>query len=141
MDNLTPNSEDQVSIPLGLTITPLVDLVFLLLVFFLLTSHFVEEKQIDIRLPQAESSSEIEQDDPLTLTIDKKGHVFLKTQVFSTEDKPRFIKSLQEELNKREEKQVMIRADQKGSVEKLVWVIDAARKAGALGVDLTTEKP
>ena len=39
----------------GLNLTPLIDIVFLLLVFFLLTTHFIEEEGIGVRLPSAAS--------------------------------------------------------------------------------------
>ena len=56
-----------------LNLTPLIDIVFLLLVFFMLTAHFVDEKQIDLTLPGAVSAEAVNKELPVTVSIDRGG--------------------------------------------------------------------
>ncbi|MBM4322360.1 MAG: hypothetical protein FJ115_02260 [Deltaproteobacteria bacterium] len=57
------------------SIAPLVDVVFLLLLFFMLTSHFIQEPAIRIRLPESTTAESL-RDTPRTITITKKGALY-----------------------------------------------------------------
>ena len=64
----------------GLTdinLTPLVDIVFILLIFFLITSTFVQSPGIDVNLPKAGSSTETRQAQSIVITVDENGQLIL----------------------------------------------------------------
>ena len=120
------------------SLTPLIDIVFLLLVFFMLTAHFVKDEALDISLPEADSASEIADEGALEIVLDNQGHILIdKKHVDVTE----LNKVLQQQLHGRKNKQVILRGDQIAQLGLTVSVMDAARKAGATSLDIVTRKP
>ena len=57
----------------NVNLTPLIDIVFLLLVFFMLTANFIEEKEIEVRLPEAENGAVAQEEKPVVVSITKEG--------------------------------------------------------------------
>lgn len=119
-------------------LTPLIDIVFLLLVFFMLTAHFVRDEGLPIELPEAASSIALDDQQPLEISISNTGRIDVAGQTVA-------IEALQERLAPmlaaRDEKRVVIRGDRDVGLGDSVRVIDAARQAGATGVDIATEQP
>ena len=118
-------------------LTPLIDIVFLLLIFFMLTSHFVKDEVINIDLPDAESGESIENIEQVEVIITDKNEIMLNSQVIDFEQLDHI---LRDELKTREEKVVRIRGDEAVELGKAIDVFDAARKAGAQGIDIVTTK-
>jgi len=118
-------------------LTPLIDIVFLLLVFFMLTAHFVREEAFTIDLPDAESSIELNEKKPIEITVGADGRLNLS-------GKDTTIGSLTNELSKllksSEKRSVTIRGDKGVPLGMAVSIFDAARKAGAESVDIITEE-
>jgi len=119
-------------------LTPLIDIVFLLLVFFMLTAHFVEDEAITIALPEAQSSTELKQDEVVQVLVDAQGRAYINgEEIAITELEMR----LRIELQDRDNKWVTLRGDQGTDLAKAVAVLDAARRAGADAVDIVTNRP
>ncbi len=118
-------------------LTPLIDIVFLLLVFFMLTSHFVREEALNIDLPVADSGAAVEEQDQLEVVIDASGRILLRDHIVELED---LEATLREALASSRNKVVRIRGDQAVSLGQAVGLLDAARAAGAEGVDIVTER-
>lgn len=119
-------------------LTPLIDIVFLLLVFFMLTAHFVRDEGLPIDLPEAASAVSLEQKEPLEIAISSSGQVTISGEQILSELLVEKVSSL---LSSRDEKRILIRGDAGVSLGDSVKVIDAARRAGASGVDIVTEQP
>jgi len=121
-------------------LTPLIDIIFLLLVFFMLTSHFVKDEVINIDLPDAESGESIDNFEQIEVLITAQNELMVNSQSVDIEQLERI---LRDKLKNHEEKVVRIRGDEKVDLGKAIDVFDAARKAGAQGVDIVTidEKP
>ena len=120
------------------SLTPLIDIVFLLLVFFMLTAHFVKDEALDISLPEADSATVLEDEEALEIILDNQGHILInKKHVALTE----LQKTLQQQLQGRKNKQVILRGDKVAQLGLTVSVMDAARKAGATSLDIVTRKP
>lgn len=117
-------------------LTPLIDVVFLLLVFFMLTSHFVREEAIKVDLPEAESGV-YDDTEHLQVVLDAQGRILMHDHFVDTAD---LDARLQQELQQRPDKVVRIRGDRAATLGIAVHVLDAARKAGAEGVDIVTEE-
>ena len=119
----------------SMSITPLVDVVFLLLLFFALTLHFSPEEAISVELPTS-SSAKQQSETEIILTVTPEGVIRLNGNVPT--------QSLETELaslRKIDEKQaVQVRADQEVEVGKLVAIIDAIRNAGFQYFDLMTQQ-
>ncbi|MEZ4754412.1 MAG: biopolymer transporter ExbD [Bdellovibrionota bacterium] len=116
--------------------TPLIDVVFLLLIFFMLTSTMMIQEGIELDLPGSESSGTVEQS-PLVLSIDKTGKLTFKENAIS-------IESLKEQLKDifalDPNEPIVIRSDQKVPVQDLVDTMDAIRSSGGSNISLATER-
>jgi len=102
----------------------------------MLTSHFVREEAINVDLPTAESGEAVEADARLELILDARGRVLMHDRIVTLES---LEPALRTELAARKDKVVRIRGDRAASLGGAVAVLDAARKAGASGIDLVTE--
>lgn len=118
-------------------LTPLIDIVFLLLVFFMLTSHFVQEQAINIDLPVADSGEAVTEDSQLEVVITPEGYLLVDEHIVEAKDLEGV---LRQQLEGRDERLVRVRGDRGAQLGKAVTVLDAARKAGADGVDIVTEQ-
>lgn len=118
-----------------ISLTPLIDIVFLLLVFFMLTAHFVKDKALDITLPEAESAKAIDDNEALEIILDKTGHVLINEKYISLSELDSVLDSL---LKDRSNKRLILRGDEVAQLGVTVKVMDAARKAGAESLDILT---
>jgi biopolymer transport protein ExbD len=111
-----------------LSIAPLIDIVFLLLIFFMVTSHFDVASGVRISLPKVAKRILNQEKNRITLVIDKSGHTYL-------EGKRMDMKALQDKMKKLvKEKgifQVVLQADKDVSHGKVVQIMDLAKTAGA----------
>lgn len=117
-----------------MSITPLVDVVFLLLLFFALTLHFSPEEAISVDLP-ASSSAEKQSETEIILTVTSEEAIHLNGMEIPMD-------SLGVELGKlrmpNEERSIQVRTDQQVAIGKIVVIIDAIRGAGFQHFDLMT---
>lgn len=109
-----------------LDITPLIDVVFLLLIFFMLTFS-VQGQGIDINLP-GESSAAKEVEIPLTLRVDEKGLVSINDE---NTDFNSLVPDLEDKLAPRKDKSLVVEIHKKVQYDLFVRVLDLAKKAGA----------
>ncbi len=120
----------------GLNLTPLIDIVFLLLVFFLLTAHFVKEKRLDIELPKAQSGDQVEEEKVVEVEINQEGTILVNNRPTPDES---LVETLKGALHAPVEKRVRLRADASTPLNRVVKVMDASRIAGAESLDILTE--
>lgn len=121
-----------------LNLTPLIDIVFLLLVFFMLTSHFIEEQAIDINLPKARSGNEALVEEFVEVVVNQEGELLVNARVVQLE---RLEETLKGALHSPGVRFVRLRGDHEARLGLIVSVIDAARAAGAESLDILTLKP
>lgn len=122
----------QIQVPL----TSLIDIVFLLLVYFLLTTNFMVDEGIKIKLPQAQAAVPQTQQE-ITVYVDKEGRSFLIDQEISLD---LLFKRLKEMIGGQEDRLVVVKADRSVILNKVVKVMDVAKSAGAGRLCLATEK-
>lgn len=116
-------------------LTPLIDIVFLLLVFFMLTSHFVRDEVINIDLPEADTGETLNEPEQIEIIINEAGEYLIHGQIVP----PNTLQNiLLDELKEQKEKVVRIRGDEHVDLGIAIGAFDAARKAGAVGVDIVT---
>jgi biopolymer transport protein ExbD len=109
----------------GLNLTPLIDIVFLLLVFFLLTTHFIEEDGIGVRLPSASSVTTRDRNE-VAVAITREGDLFVEGQRLRLENLADKLRSLI-----KSDTTVIIRGDREVGLQLAVSVMETAKKAGA----------
>ncbi len=131
----------QIQMPL----TSLIDIVFMLLIYFMLTANFIVEEGIDIKLPQADSAAQEEDSSKdITVYVDKEGKSHIEGR-FVEDDK--LMATLENMIDKRENMNkfqsdtlVIIKADRAVELNFAVKVMDIAKAAGAGRLCIATEK-
>ncbi len=118
-------------------LTPLIDIVFLLLVFFMLTSHFVRDEVLNIDLPEADSGDSLDEPQQVEVIINEAGEYLVDSQIVSAEALESI---LRDKLAGQKEKVVRIRGDKAADFGIAIDAFDAARQAGASGIDIVTIK-
>ncbi|MCB1760372.1 MAG: biopolymer transporter ExbD [Gammaproteobacteria bacterium] len=121
-----------------LNLTPLIDIVFLLLVFFMLTSHFIEDQAIDIVLPQAKQGGEAREREFVEVVVNAAGDLSVNGRPVTLEN---LEETLRGALHAPETRFVRLRGDHESHLGLSVSVIDAARAAGAESLDILTRQP
>ena len=114
----------------------LTDIVMLLLIFFLLTSQFVIQTGVKVKLPSSKTN---EKSVPasLVVTLTSAGAIYAGTEQVSIDELPAKLSALKENLK---EGNLVIRADKTVSVDLVIKVIDAARGSGINKFTIQTEK-
>jgi len=119
----------------AIDISAMIDVVFLLLLFFLVTTTFLEAPGINLDLPKAESSSP-QQVDALILIIDRTHNIFFNKEPIK---KTEFRDKLEKALKESENKTLVIQADQKTDYGVVVHFMDVARLAGVKNLMIETD--
>ena len=119
----------------GVDISPLIDCVFILLIFFIVTTTFVEETGVEVDKPQAASSVQLEKTSVLLAITDKGEIVYGGREIGIAGVQP-----LVKRMMQKEEVPVIVQADQHVQSGLLVRVIDEAKLAGAVKVSIATRK-
>lgn len=117
-------------------LTPLIDMVFLLLIYFLLTTNFLKDEGIDIHLPEAQSAAR-RQGVAIVVTVSAEGEYLIDNERVVEEGLEAELRRL---LSANADKAVLVRADRQVALELAVGALDSARAAGARGLGLATEK-
>jgi biopolymer transport protein ExbD len=120
----------------GIPLTPLIDIVFLLLIYFLLTTNFLVEDGIGINLPGAKTAAPQLQKE-ITLSVDRSGKVFFEDQEVAIDA---LFRTLQPAIAPDGNQLVVIRADREVVLNTAVKVMDIAKAAGAARLALATER-
>lgn len=117
----------------GIDIAPLIDCVFILLIFFIVTTVFVEESGVEVDKPQAASSVQLEKTSIL-IALTAKGEVVFGGRDIGIGG----IQPLVRRMLQQEEIPVIIQADAAAPSGLLVRIIDEAKLAGAVKVSIAT---
>ncbi len=117
-------------------LTSLIDIVFMLLIYFLLTTNFITQSGIDVKLPESAASSDQNKQE-ITVFVDKAGDIFLGQQPVAFNA---LFGELKVRLEKQEDRLVVIKADRTIALDTAVDVMDIAKAAGAQRLFLATEK-
>jgi biopolymer transport protein ExbD len=131
------SSEDEPAVNL----TPLIDVVFILLIFFMVSTTFQRESEIKIELPEASSEPVEEKEEVLEIVIDIEGHYFIDEQQVVNTELETLKTAIQKFLGEQTEMPVVIRADRNTPYESVVRAMDATAQLGLLQMSLATNQP
>ena len=113
-------------------ITPMLDVVFILLIFFIVTANFIKEPGLEINRPDSETS-EITENAAILIAIGAAGEIYMDGRRIDVRQvKANVIRLIAENP----QGSVVIQADVKSTAEKIVAVMDEVREAGV--VDIST---
>ena len=124
----------------NLSLTPLIDIVFLLLIFFLVATRFAEEeRELDVVLPDASEARPLtSKPRELFVNIDKDGRYYVTAKVVNLPQLQKILEAAY--VNNPGRASVVIRADKRSRLEYTVAVINACKKAKIRDYRLTTKK-
>jgi biopolymer transport protein ExbD len=120
--------------PIELNITPLIDIVFLLLIFFLLTSHFFTEQGLQVQLPGSRTGQKVERAE-IVVSLDDQERLSLNDEPVAwaeLEDKLRAMLAREPAVT------VLLKADRSVRLDRAVTLMDTAKAAGAQKLVLAT---
>ena len=133
MRNIPRKSMDQIDQEIN--VSPLIDVVFILLIFFIVSATFVSVPGIEVNRPKVQTASSLQRNSIL-FALSNENQLFHGGQKIQMEE----ISKVIDEANQRRNKPVIIQVDQWADASILAKVIDQARKSRAK-VSIATRKP
>ncbi|MEE4279003.1 MAG: biopolymer transporter ExbD [Halieaceae bacterium] len=116
----------------GVDITPMLDVVFIMLIFFIVTATFIKESGIDVDKPEA-ATAIVQEKASILIAIDADDQVWINRRQVDV----RSVRSIVERLHAENPKgTVVIQADRNSRNNTLVQVMDASRRAGVYDIAL-----
>lgn len=135
--NLRPTRRDDIEVNL----TPLIDVVFLLLIFFMVSTTFDREAQLKVDLPESSSEPTEVPKEVLEITINLNGDFFIgEQQVINTEAET-LRRAIIQAIGDKRDVPVIVRADGRSPVQSIVTAMDVTGKLGLTQLSLATTQP
>ena len=116
-----------------INVSPLIDIVFILLIFFIVTTVFVEESGVEVQRPQAATATQLEKQSIL-IAISKDGRVVYGGNEIGV----RGVRGVVKRLLKQDDMPVIVQADRNAPIDLYAKVHDEAALAGASLINLAT---
>ena len=124
--------EEEASIDL----TPMLDVVFIMLIFFIVTASFIKEAGFDVTRPDAPVTESQPEDANILIVVDANNDIFIDRRLID----PRAVRANIERLHAENPKgSVVIQANSKSTNKMLVTVMDAARQAGVYNISIADQ--
>jgi len=124
----------------NINLTPLIDVVFLLLIFFMVSTTFDTTSQLKIKLPEASQDEAIKPKQPLYLVINMEGKFFLNSRELSSQKSEALSLALQRILDG-SDRPIVIQSDAESPVQSLVTAMDVVARLGLTHVSIATTRP
>ncbi len=124
----------------NINLTPLIDVVFLLLIFFMVSTTFDTTSKLKIRLPEASENQTESQPHALNLLIDADGNFFLNARQL-TNSRSATLKAALERSLAGKKMPIVIQSDAGSPVQSLVTAMDVVGQLGLTQVSIATTRP
>ena len=137
MGSMNQDSGDDENIMSDINMTPLIDIMLVLLIIFMVTSTAALESGLDIELPKTQITNEKKQDEILIVTLDKDGKVAIQGKTVTDAELPM---KIAEALKNLKTESVILEGDTKAFLGKAVELMDIAKSAGAKNFSIAAEE-
>ncbi len=124
---------------IDLNVTPLIDVVFLLLIFFMVSTSFERQYQIPLTLPEANSTSPDKELDFIRISIDANNKIYVNGRPAEQADAASLRQLLEQESQDMPEPTIVIDADEAAQHQFVIRVIDTARQLKITKINLATQ--
>ncbi len=124
-----------------LNLTPLIDVVFLLLIFFMVSTTFEKQAKLKIELPEASSEPSVNKSDDLVISISQKGVFFVNNNELVNAQSQTLTKALQTVAKDARDMPVIIRADANVAHKHVVMAMDVLGNMGFQTISMATTQP
>src|SRR5690606_1582729 len=124
--NLSPRKHEEPDVNL----TPMIDVVFLLLLFFMVSTSFIHESSLKVNLPQASGEKLTEQPDPVNIVIKANGEFLINDQLLAVVDSNSLSQRLQQIVADTHDPHIIISADADAKYQHIVTAMDTLQHLG-----------
>lgn len=125
----------------SVNLTPLIDVVFLLLIFFMVSTTFTKETHLSIDLPEAKGESAQDAPEQVEILIHADGSYAINGQTLVDKKLPTLLRALQSIGGESDKTPLIITADAATPHQAVVTAMDAAGQLGFVHLSLTTRRP
>jgi biopolymer transport protein ExbD len=125
----------------GVNLTPLIDVVFLLLIFFMVSTTFTKESRLNLELPSARGETSLQESVVLEVVVDASGHYRVNERALALQTVEALMKAMADAAQDNSDIPVIITADAKSPHQSVITAMDAAGRLGFAKLSLTTQDP
>ena len=125
---------------LELNITPLIDIVFLLLIFFMVSTTFQKESQLRVQLPEATPQSPADPVEPLEIVISADGQYAVSGRKLADNERATLVDALEQAAGEQRDRPLVVRADARTPHQAVVRAMDAASRLGLRNLSIATSR-
>lgn len=134
--NLSPQrSEDP-----DVNLTPMIDVVFLLLLFFMVSTSFIRESSLKVNLPEATGEAMLEQDQPIDIVIQADGQFLVNGEALPAVSREILQNVLKSVVGDNADPHIIISADADAQYQHIVTAMDTAQQLGYTKLTLATRQ-
>ena len=134
--NFRSKSRDEVD----LDMTPLIDVVFLLLIFFMVSTTFEHNSEINITLPSSSKDVTEKKSDAVNISLDAEGNVYINGEIIRNDQLETIKMALSDALIGSKEPPIIINADSNATHQSVVKIMDVASQLGLFNITFATQK-
>lgn len=134
--NISPQKQEEPDVNL----TPMIDVVFLLLLFFMVSTSFIRESSLKVDLPQAAGSALIEQAQPIDIIISADGKFIINKITLDNPSSQQLADVLQQAAGDNNDPHIIISADADAAYQNIVTAMDTAQRLGYTKLTLATRQ-
>jgi len=125
----------------GINLTPLIDVVFLLLIFFMVSTTFTKETHLAVDLPEASAEAQLVENAGIDIVINASGDYTINGQTVINQQAQTLSRALEKVSGGDNKQPLVITADANASHQAVVRAMDVAGKLGFAQLRITTKEP
>lgn len=127
--------------PVDVNLTPLIDVVFLLLIFFMVSTTFTRERELTVELPEATAEAAVETTERVEIEISADGEYAVNAQRLVNRNSETLIKAIKDVSKGNSKLPLIITADGNTPHQAVVTAMDVAGQLGFVHLRITTRQP
>jgi biopolymer transport protein ExbD len=121
--------------------SPLIDVIFLLLIFYAVTTQFVSDERLKLKLPEAETAESVginQEEKPPEVKVAFDGTIWIDDRIVPESELESQIRQL---VERAPDDGIILKGDKGADYGIVVHVLDVARKVGAKGIQMSADRP
>jgi biopolymer transport protein ExbD len=121
--------------------SPLIDVIFLLLIFYAVTTQFVNDERLKLKLPEAETAESVgtnREEMPPEVKVAHDGTIWINDQIVPEAELETQMRRL---VERAPDDGIILKGDKGADYGVVVHVLDVARKVGAKGIQMSADRP
>jgi biopolymer transport protein ExbD len=126
---------------IAIELVPLVDVVLVLLLFFMVSTTFIRQSELKVDLPEAKADPQQLDNDVIEVTISADGEYAVNGRLLVDNELPTLMRALREAIGGDTRKHLVINADSDAHHQAVVRAMDAAGQSGLVHLSITTRNP